>query len=262
MSKPLFLILILLLLVPSAAAQDGFPRVVIDSTGQPVTIPARPEIVAVMGEIPALDALIPADRQRKIDLQSDPAAIDWSGIGLLVLPNLYAAAYPEMTASAAAAGVPVFQITLLSSLESWRDHVLRLGQALGCDPEAAALVERLDRRRAFIAGRVGALSPVRVVALTPEGYTFGQYTLLTDLITAAGGLNAAAAVGYTDYRQITDSTIRSLAPDMILLSPAWGTAAYDNGRVLPFSFTSPADPAAALTLLALIFHPGALLRPF
>ena len=61
----------------------------------------------------------------------------------------------------------------------------------------------------------------RVLVLTPEGYTFGQNTLLTDLIAQAGGINAAAEAGYADYRQIDDQTILSLAPDVVLLTPAW-----------------------------------------
>ncbi len=115
-----------------------------------------------------------------------------------------------------------------------------------------------------------------MLILTPEGYTFGQGTLVTSLIEAVGGINAAAQGGYDDYRQISDDAVRVLAPDVILLSAAWGDtaaftgnpvnaglAAVQRGRIylLPFSPTFPRDPAAAALALAIALHPAAMLHP-
>ncbi|GIV81926.1 MAG: hypothetical protein KatS3mg051_1280 [Anaerolineae bacterium] len=99
--------------------------------------------------------------------------------------------------------------------------------------------------------------------LTPERYTFGQGTLISDLIAAAGGINVAAAAGYGDIRQLTEAEIRALAPQVVLLTPAWtpqdrvSAPAWPGVRLiaLPFSPTQPADPAAALLALALALHP-------
>ncbi len=170
--------------------------------------------------------------------------------------------------------MPVFQTAPAHSLAGWRDAVTWLGAATGSDPRAAAWIAQLDRRIAFIHTRVSDQPSARVLILTPEGYTFGQDTLISALIDAAGGINAAAE--YHDFRQIDDSAIRALAPDVILLTPAWasldlfvGSPAYADlpavrgQRVyqLPFSPTHPPDPAAAVLVLAIFLHPSSLLFP-
>jgi len=267
----LHLVLILVLGIGNTGyAQDDFPRQVTDAAGVVVTIPARPQIVAVIGDVPELKLILPHTRQ------IDVMAPEWSGVGLLVLPDLYAAAYPDVVKSARDADVPVFQTTAVNSLESWRDAVRRLGLATGQDIHAEAAVERLDRQLTLIRERVSGEEPVRALVLTPEGYTFGRGALLTELIDAAGGVNTAAEAGYANYRQIDDSVIHDLAPDVILLSPSWGAdgalafaanPAYSTipavrlGRVylLRFSPTMPPDPGSALVMLALLLHPRALL---
>jgi ABC-type Fe3+-hydroxamate transport system substrate-binding protein len=250
---------------PTIAQDRGFPRAVIDLTGAAITIQTYPRTVAVIGSDPALAQVVP-DR-RVISPAADPAALDWNGVGLLVSLDLYAAAYPALLDSARAAGVPVFQTIPVTSLSGWRETVLRLGQATGREDRAAALVVRLDGRLAWIRALTRGETPARVLILTPEGYTFGQNTLINDLIAAAGGINVAAE--YADFRQIDDAAIRALAPDVILLAPTWESAAafaatpayadlpaVRRGRVfrLPFSPTQPADPAAAALILAIWLH--------
>lgn len=254
-------------------AQDGFPRTVIDASGAPVTIPARPARIAVRGGVPV--PIIPPEALHPLEPYSTP---DWTGIGLLVLSTLDAAADPALVESARAAGVPVFQAAPVTSLDGWRDTVDRLGRAAGREERAGTLLARLDTRIAALRALLAAQPPRRVLVLTPEGYTFGAGTLITDLIAAAGGINAAAGAGYADFRQVDDAAIRTLAPDVIVLSPAWapdqvaafaanpayaGVPAIQAGRVvrLPFSPTLPRDPGAAAVALALILHPAAVLLP-
>lgn len=59
----------------------------------------------------------------------------------------------------------------------------------------------------------------RVLVLTPEQYAIGGGTVLDSLIREAGGINAAA--GLEDFRQISDSQIIGLAPDIVLFSQTW-----------------------------------------
>ena len=226
-------------------------------------MPARPALVAVVGDDPALARLVESEALRRLPIPP-PDAPAWQGIGLLVIPDLYAIAYPALVDSAYSAGVPVFMTTLLSSLDAYRAHVSALGLATGREERAATLLHRLDRRMAALALKLKDADLSRALVLTPERYTFGQGTLITDLITAAGGINVAAEAGYGDIRQLTVAEIRALAPQIILLTPAW--TAQDRAAlptlpgarllVLPFGPSQPSDPAAALLTLALALHPS------
>jgi ABC-type Fe3+-hydroxamate transport system substrate-binding protein len=251
-------------------AQDGgdFPREVIDATGATVIVPERPAVVAVAGAVPELAAFFPAERVRTVDLAGE--GIAWQDIGLLVMPDLIAAAYPAVIAAARAADVPVFQTGAIASLADWRGAVERLGRATGEDERARAALDRLAARLAWVGAAAAGERGVRVLALTPEGYTFGRGAFLTELITAAGGVNVAAEAGYDDFRQVDDAALRDLRPDVILLSPAWDAAqiaalrahpaAPDAVIRLPFSPTQPRDPGGAVVILGWMLHPRALGR--
>lgn len=255
--------------VPHAAAQDdppaGFPRTVVDGSGQPVTIPARPERIAVAGAAPMLAPVVPRERLVTVELGwTGP----WVEIDLLVLPALSAASSPALVEGAQAAGVPVFRTGAITSLAEWCASVRQLGAATGAEDRAADHCAQLDALRRLLHVLTGHRSATGILVLTPEGYTFGQHTFITDLIESVGGRNLAAAAGFDDFRQIDDATLRALAPDVILLSPGWDAPAraaflahpayaeipaVQTGRVfrLPFSPTLPPDPAAALVYLAL-----------
>jgi iron complex transport system substrate-binding protein len=259
--------LLTLPVLPARAQGDPFPRIVVDGTGRTVTVPSRPTTVAAVSDVTALAQIVEGEALRALPLPPLDAPA-WDGVGLLVLPALYATAYPALVESAQAAGVPIFATTLLRSLDAYRAHVSALGRATGRDDRAAALLRRLDGRIAALQTRLGNTAPVRALVLTPEHYTFGQGALISDLIAAAGGVNVAAEAGYGDIRQLTDAEIRALAPQVILLTPAWTLQDRANAPVLPgvrlialpFSPTQPADPAAALLALALALHPLETLR--
>lgn len=261
---------------PAPAQPPGpFPRTVTDSAGRRVLIPQRPLIIAALGDAPELRTVVEPLALRRADPLSDPARLDWSGVGLLVLSDLYAAIAPAWLEAAAARGVPVFEVSAINSLDEWRAVVEALGCATGRDDRAAAALRRLESRLARLAERVALQAPKRVLVLTPEGYTFGQGTLITDLLAAIGGVNVAAEAGFEDYRQIDDAAIDQLAPEVLLLSSAWGIEQIEELRAnpalsavpairrnrvyrLPFSPTLPEEPAAAAFVLALALYPPPL----
>ncbi len=254
------------------AQGDGFPRAVIDAAGREVIIPALPEHIAAVGDYPALGLVVPAGQITLVEPETDTLA---AGTDLLILTDLVAASYPDLVHAADAARVPVFEVGAVDGLDGWRHAVEQLGLVTGQDLRAAQALARLDRRLMAIR-RVVAQRPVaRVLALTPEGYTFGAQTIFSDLVTASGGINVASEAGYDDYRQVADDAIRTLTPDVILLTPGWSADEVDAftanvtyadvpavqaGRVfrMPFSPTFPDDPAAAALWLTLILHPSAL----
>jgi len=253
--------------VPPARAQaDPFPRTVTDAAGRTLTIPARPETVAVVGDDPALAQVVEGETLRALPVPP-PDAPPWDGIGLLVIPDLYATAYPALVLSAEAAGVPVFVTTPLASLDAYRERVTALGRATGRDMRAAALLTRLERRMSALDAALDGRPLTRALVLTPERYTFGRGTLVGDLIAAAGGVNIAAEAGYDDIRQMDETAIRALAPDVILLAPGWAAEEiaalqeHSGARIVPLPFrpTQPDDPAAAMLALALALHPARII---
>ncbi len=260
-----------------AQGPGSFPRAVTDGAGRWVIVPALPAAIALVGDAPELRAIVEPRALRQADPLDDPAALDWSGVGLLVLSDLHAAINPAWTEAAAERGVPVFLLSAISSLDDWRAAVDGLGRATGRDEQTTAALRRLETRLTRLAESLAAQPRRRALVLSPEGYTFGQGTLITDLLNAIGARNVAADAGFADYRQVDDDAIRQLAPDVILLSPAWtveqtialranaalsDVPAIRRNQVfrLPFSPTLPNDPAAAAIVLALALHPTALLH--
>jgi ABC-type Fe3+-hydroxamate transport system substrate-binding protein len=118
------------------------------------------------------------------------------------------------------------------------------------------------------------LKQPRVLVLSPDGYTQGLDTLITELIYTSGGLNIPAYEGIHLARLINDEQIRAFAPDVILLVN-WPLGS-EVGFVRNDAFSSvPAfrlhhlyrvdalgqDPTrliAELRLLADLFHPPLL----
>lgn len=257
---------------PARAQGPGlFPRLVTDGAGRRVTVLARPATIALVGDAPELRAIVEPRALRQVDPLDDPAAFDWSGVGLLVLSDLHAAINPAWAEVAAAHAVPVFQVSAITGLDQWRAAVRALGEATGRDEQSAAALRRLEVRLTRLATSLAAQPQRRALVLSPEGYTFGQGTLITDLFNAIGARNVAAEAGFDDYRQLDDAMIARLAPDVILLSPAWNAGQIEALRAnpairraqvfrLPFSPTLPDDPAAAALVLALALYPTALLH--
>lgn len=255
-----------------------FPRTQTDASGADVTVRAYPQQVALLGEYAPLALIVPPAAQIALAPSTDPAQIDWSEIGLLVMPQVYAAAYPALLTAAQAASVPVFQVTLPGGVRAWHTTLTALGTITGREWRAARHLHRLARAATTARHRAAGQVPRRILVITPEAYTYGQQTLLSDLIALSGGTNAAAQAGYADFRQLDDATIRALRPDIILLTPGWTDAAQASfaanptyadvpaiaqGRVyrLPFAPTLPADPARAVQWLATHFFPAPLPFP-
>lgn len=261
----------------SAQGPDTFPRTVTDPAGRRVVVGAPPRVIALVGGAPEVEAVVELAALRRADPLSDPRAFDWPGVGLLVLSDLYAAINPAWLDEAEARDTPVFLLSETTSLDDWRAAIAALGQATGRDGRSAAALARLEKRLNRLAVRVASRPIRRALVLSPEGYTFGQNTMIGDLLSSVGARNVAAEAGFDDYRQIDSAVIRDLAPDAILLSPGWtgeqiaqlradpslsAVPAIQRRQVfrLPFSPTLPDDPAAAAFALALLLHPAALLH--
>jgi len=63
-------------------------------------------------------------------------------------------------------------------------------------------------------------TPVSALYLSTDNWIAGCSTTLDDIITRAGGVNAACAAGLTGWNQIDSETLLSIDPDVIVFS-AW-----------------------------------------
>ncbi len=252
-----------------AAAQGGeWPRTVVDAAGNEITLQAPPERIAsvTLASDEILLSLVDPSRLIGVtNLAGDPGI---SNVAALVghIPNVLTAD-PELLISlepdlviiatwtdAAVveqlreAGLTVFMMPSPVGLDAIREAVLLIGNVVGEETAAAALIEEMDARIAAVSDAVEGVDPLRVLYLTPGGYTSGSPSTITEVIAAAGGIDVAAEAGISQFEPISDEFILEQDPDVILLSgwtpwdptfvddfesnPVYsGMSAVQNGRV-------------------------------
>lgn len=187
---------------------------------------------------------------------------------------------PESQALLREAGVPIVHLPSADGVGDVREHVRGLGELVGEPRRAEALVAQMDRRLDEVARRVrGAVRP-RVLLYNRSGYTLGAGTPFDELVTIAGGRNAAAAAGMRGNAPLPIARALALDPDAIVVlsyradarrrdvvpspslleHPAWRTArAVRDGRVIEISprllLTTSHHVAATAEALARRLHP-------
>lgn len=176
--------------------------------------------------------------------------------------------------AARAAGIPVYTVQRHTSVSNILGNIAALAKLTDTQTIGERWIDAIQTGLTRIQATHHQSPRTRVLILTPEGYTQGQGTLITELIGVAGGVNVAAEAGIPDARQIEDAQIRDLKPDVVLLigwtadaaivlmnNPLYrGVAAFDRQRV--YRIISPGkDPARLVTdvqRLADLFHPPVL----
>src|SRR5262245_53340111 len=142
-------------------------------------------------------------------------ALAQSEIDALILPQDWADEADLQTARRA--GIAVITLQRHTSIANIVANIRSLGSVTGAESAAKEWIERIDSGLILIRREVGRYPPARVLVLSPEGYTPGQGSLITELIDIANGINVAAEAGIPEARQIGDDQIRLLAPDVVLL---------------------------------------------
>jgi ABC-type Fe3+-hydroxamate transport system substrate-binding protein len=158
--------------------------------------------------------------------------------------------------AARAAGLTIVRLRRQISVANILANIRQLADLTGTVQAGARWIDDIQRGLDRIRLAVRGDPPVRVLMLSPEGYTQGQGALITELIDIAGGVNAAAEAGIAEARQVDDAQIRALRPDVVLLT-GWtpdaaaefaanplyrGVPAFDQARV--YRIAAPGkDPA-------------------
>lgn len=121
-------------------------------------------------------------------------------------------------------GVPILQISLLSSFDGIRQQTRSVGKALGAEARAEQLIAEMDALLAADAdhGDGTADGRPRPSALTwqPGGFTSGAGTLIDAVLDAAGFDNLASRRGLKGYGFLTLESVVDGRPDLLISDDA------------------------------------------
>lgn len=114
-------------------------------------------------------------------------------------------------------GIPVF-VTNPKTLEDVLKNLRQLGELLGTKEKAEALVRDLQNRISNVENRIKNETPVRVfVQISPEPFTVGRDSFVTDLVKRAGGESVTKDIAES-YPRISKETALASQPEAIILS--------------------------------------------
>jgi iron complex transport system substrate-binding protein len=114
-------------------------------------------------------------------------------------------------------GIAVF-VTNPKSLEDVLRNLRQIGELLGTAEKSEQLVRNLEQRVSDIENRVKNEKSVRVfVQISPEPFTIGRDSFVTDLIARAGGESVTKNVAES-YPRISKETALASQPEAIILS--------------------------------------------
>jgi len=210
-------------------------RTLTDELGRAVTVPDHPHRLiclapSVVDDVYALGA--GADVIAVSDYTQYPAeARAKPSIGLPLNPSMetIVSLHPDLVLgsgdsrssetlnSLARLGIPVFMVSP-HGIEGIYKSLLSLGQALGRENSANAVVAALRRRESAIRLRVQGKPPVNL--LMPIWYdpimTIGKYAYITDLIAIAGGRSVTNDIPQ-EWPQVSLEAVIARAPEALLL---------------------------------------------
>jgi iron complex transport system substrate-binding protein len=129
-----------------------------------------------------------------------------------------------------ARNVPLEEFDTVLTLAETKRQITRFGVITGAVRKAAERVAELDAATAALKA-AAASSRLRVLPLSRRGWVAGRETLISDLLTQAGLVNAADDLGLRAGGFLTLEGIIKLRPDAILISSD-RSSAEDQGSAL------------------------------
>ena len=157
-----------------------------------------------------------------------------------------ASAYTGVTARSLIrqTGIPLLELPWHASFGGVQKNILAIGRAIGAAQQARALVADMDRQLAAVHDRVDGSPRPRVLYYFPGGFSAGRGTTVDEMISRAGGLNVATAAGLHGIKQLSQESLISLNPAVILVG---GTPGQPSLRPVLLADPSLADIDAIQT---------------
>ncbi|MCX7016313.1 MAG: ABC transporter substrate-binding protein [Candidatus Sumerlaeota bacterium] len=220
----------------SSQPVDGFPRALAQPNGEALTIPRKPERIVsatlATDEI-LLDLVDPkrilalsvfADEPEYSNVVEKAKAVEKRVAGhaeqvVALAPDLiFVASYskPEFLRMLKGAGLPVFQLQFFDSIDQILGNVETVGQAVGEEARAKALVDQA-RPRIEAVSKAAEGKPRPLILSYSHGFVAGKNTTINDMIVAAGGANYAAEKGIEGNQEIALEVLLTWQPQWLLL---------------------------------------------
>jgi iron complex transport system substrate-binding protein len=129
-----------------------------------------------------------------------------------------------------ARGVPLQEFAPVRSLAESRRQIKRFGEITGASDIAASRIAELDAGLAELRAAAAA-HKLSVLPLARRAWVSGSQSLISELLSEAGLVNAAGALGIRTGGRVTLEQIVMLKPDAILISRD-DDLAEDQGRAM------------------------------
>lgn len=226
----------------SASSSNGFPRT-LQIGNEQIAIRARPNRIVsqTLGTDEILWAICPRERIAGVSrIGLDPkysilaeelkaakvASIVNAEEILQLQPDLvFVASYSraETVDQLRAANATIVRLPVFDSLEDIQQNIRLIGQAIGEEAAADALVAKMQSELQAIRARVpkDGKSP-RVLSFHPTGNTAGLGTTFDSIVRAAGAVNVAAEKGLQGFPKISAEQVLEWQPDVIITGGALG----------------------------------------
>lgn len=234
------LILLLLFPVILAASDSGistFPRSLVDATKKTLIISSAPrrivsqtlatdEILLAICPATRIIVLSPlaidtiysnvvtAARQLKIHTTNNVEQILSLKPDLILVANYNRA---ETLVLLQTMGAAVLQFTQFDSIQAIKNNIRLLGEAIGEEQRAEALIAKMNREIEEIRAQFPArLRSLRVLSYSPGNYVAGRHTTFDDMTKIIGVINIASEQGIEYEAKISDEQILTWQPDVIV----------------------------------------------
>lgn len=226
-------------LAPASLQAGGFPQTVVDVAGHSLRLDQKPQRIAsaFLGSDEIVLSLVDPSRVIMVTTFGRDPAASWvaekaKAKGIRAVQSLDAetlvALRPDIIfvnrfSNAQVVGQlrvlqqPVYDLGELGNIADILDAVRRIGAALGEEAAAGRIVADAERRLGEVQRRVADQRRPTVLSTSPWEYAPGSGTALDEIITRAGGINAAARLGVKGYQKISKEQIVAMNPDVILI---------------------------------------------
>ena len=193
--------------------------------------PERVVAVSPFAHDPRYSHVTDIVRQMDVAVATDPEGVLRKGPDLMLVSQAARADYVDI---ARMLGTPVFRMqTVFEDLDQIASGLETTGFLLGEDLAADEEIRHLRARvAAATRRRPSDAEPVRVLAFSNFGNTFGKGSLFDHILEQLGAINVAAEHGIGPYGSISSEHVAAWDPDWVVAGGERDSAAHLRERLL------------------------------